>query len=359
MKITFVMPGYPKKPVGGYRIIFQYANELASRGHDLTIVFPAILKKAPIPKGLNNHIKWFVRKILYSIHLPDAPKIDWQIINPKVKMMYVHDLDEKYIPNSEIIIATAWQTAEWVNIYPKDKGRKYYFIQHYETWGGPKDRVDKTWLFSIKKIVIATWLKKVGEQLNAKNITVVPNAIDHGKFYITKNINDRNRKISMLYHKSDWKGSLDGIKAIEIVKDKFPDLETVFFGVSKRGNEIPEWIDYVQEPSQEYLRENIYNTSSIFVCPSWKEGWGLPASESMACGCALVSTDNGGVNDFAINNKTALLSPVKDPQKLANNITKLLLNDNLRIKLAKSGSEAIKMFRLDKSVSLFEKTLFS
>ena len=33
---------------------------------------------------------------------------------------------------------------------------------------------------------------------------------------------------------------------------------------------------------------------------SYYEGWGLPGTEAMACGCALVSTRNGGVDSYAI-----------------------------------------------------------
>ena len=36
--------------------------------------------------------------------------------------------------DGDIIIATGWQTASWVNTLPISKGHKIYFIQGMETW---------------------------------------------------------------------------------------------------------------------------------------------------------------------------------------------------------------------------------
>ncbi|GAA5661432.1 glycosyltransferase family 4 protein [Geobacillus stearothermophilus] len=359
MKITFILPSYPKKPVGGFKIVYQYANELVKRGHEVSIVHPAFMPNYPLSNNLSSKIKLTTKKLLcyyLKVTLP-FKGVNWQYIDPRVQMIYVPFPDEKFIPDGDVVIATAWHTAEYVNIYTSKKGKKFYFIQHYEIWSGPKDRVDKTWLMPLKKIVIASWLKDLGIKLGAKDITVVPNAIEHDKFYLTNKIEDRPKRISMLYHKSDWKGSSDGIKALEIVKKIVPDIQAVFFGVPERGKDIPDWIEYVQTPSQEYLRDNVYNNSSIFLCPSWTEGWGLPVSEAMACGCAIVSTKNGGVQDFAIHEETALLSPIKDPEQLANNIIRLLKDEKLRIRLAYAGNEKIKQFNFNHSTDLFERVL--
>ena len=38
-KITFVLPGYSKAPVGGYKIVFEYANQLADDGYNICILY--------------------------------------------------------------------------------------------------------------------------------------------------------------------------------------------------------------------------------------------------------------------------------------------------------------------------------
>lgn len=39
MRITFCLPEISTVPTGGYKIIFEYANRLSERGHEITLVF--------------------------------------------------------------------------------------------------------------------------------------------------------------------------------------------------------------------------------------------------------------------------------------------------------------------------------
>ena len=40
MKITFILPGVIKIPIGGVKIIYRYAKELSSLGHTVCIISP-------------------------------------------------------------------------------------------------------------------------------------------------------------------------------------------------------------------------------------------------------------------------------------------------------------------------------
>ncbi|MCK4793248.1 MAG: glycosyltransferase family 4 protein, partial [Desulfobacteraceae bacterium] len=184
-----------------------------------------------------------------------------------------------------------------------------------------------------------------------------PNGIDHTKYRLLQPIENRPPRIAMLYHIIDWKGSEDGIKALELARDKFPKLQAALFSRLARPKGLPEWIEYHCDPPQEDLVGRIYNGSSMYLCPSWREGWHLPPAEAMACGCAVVSTDIGGVRDYAEHGVTALLSPPRNPEALAQNILRLLEDDELRIRLAKAGHERIQEFTWERSTDLLEQFL--
>jgi glycosyltransferase involved in cell wall biosynthesis len=77
----------------------------------------------------------------------------------------------------------------------------------------------------------------------------------------------------------------------------------------------------------------------------------------MACGCAVVSTDCGGIREYAEHGVNALLSPPEDPKGLAQNVLRLLDDDNLRVRLAKAGYEKIQEFTWDKAVTRLEEVL--
>ena len=141
------------------------------------------------------------------------------------------------------------------------------------------------------------------------------------------------------------------------VKQKIPQLHVTMFGTPNKPD-LPEWFSYYQTPDKE-THNAIYNNASIFVAASKAEGMALPPAESMICGCALVCTDIPGFSMYAINEKTALTSPVYDCQKLAENIIKLIENNELRIELAKSGNKFIRQFTWEKAFALFSEMLES
>jgi glycosyltransferase involved in cell wall biosynthesis len=77
----------------------------------------------------------------------------------------------------------------------------------------------------------------------------------------------------------------------------------------------------------------------------------------MACGCALVTSNSRGVLDYAIPQETALVSEIKNPTALAQNILKLIRDNNLRFSLAKRGNQYIQRFTWEKAVSKFEEVV--
>ena len=79
--------------------------------------------------------------------------------------------------------------------------------------------------------------------------------------------------------------------------------------------------------------------------------------EAMACGCALVTTQNGGVEDFAIDNKTAILCEINNIDQMAEGGVKLLRDRELRYNMALAGYRKVREFRWKDSFQLFEKSI--
>jgi glycosyltransferase involved in cell wall biosynthesis len=102
------------------------------------------------------------------------------------------------------------------------------------------------------------------------------------------------------------------------------------------------------------LIEKVYNDSSIFLSPSCSEGFGLPAAEAAACGCAVVATQNGGIQEYLEHGVTGLLSPPKDPETLAENLCLLLGNEDLRVRLAKACNTVVAGLSWERSTDLLE-----
>ena len=363
MKITFVLPSFAIKPIGGVRIVYQYADGLVRRGHEVTVVHAGLMEPWQYIGRLkaSREAKVLARGLLNTVGASPAG-VTWQAVDPRVRMTYVATLTANNVPAGDSVIATSWRTAESVARYPDSKGAKNYLIQHYEVWDGPASRVDATWRAPMRKLVIAEWLYREGLRLGASEDSLVQlpgPGMDLESFQLTRPVNDRPNRVAMLWSEAPIKGGTDGVAALEEARRYVPDLEAVLFGVNSPPANLPGWIHYVSNPSLERLVGDIYNGSSIYLCPSRSEGWHLPPAEAMACGCALVSTQIDGVSDYALPGRTAVTASVGAQIALASGIVRLCQDPVERARMALAGQELIGRFGLERSLHALERGLES
>lgn len=351
MKINFILPFAGNKPIGGFKIVYEYANRLAKRNHTVNVIHPSLTFKDTALKNLGYRIRYYQRKLDKSYN-PSK----WFKLFPEVNSLFVKSIENKNIPDGDVLIATAWRTAVCSEKLSSKKGKKFYFIQHYEVWNGPEEEVIATWKMPFRKIVIAKWLKEIAESMNEK-AEYIPNAFDMDEFQCIVPPEKRaGNKIMMLYNELEFKGSRFGLEAFNILKCDIPELEVTLFGVPERPGTIPEWIKYYRTPERGLLKI-LYNESSIFLSPSLSEGFPLPPAEAMMCGAAIACSDIGGHREYAIEDETALLFKPSDTGAIVNTLNKLIKDDTLRTRIAINGNQFIKNFTWDRSVDKFEKTL--
>ena len=352
MKINFLLPSPPWIPVGGYRVVYEYANRLAEKNHEISVIHASHLKIKDLP--IKRRIKEFVGHCFFK---SVRPSINWQSINPKVKILYVWQPILKNISDADAIFATSWQTAEYVNDYGPEKGKKYYLVMDFDPWLGSYEELLRTWKMPFRKITISAWLTGKVVSGGVTDVYMVPIGIDFSRFKLINPIENRSGMISIMFHRALYKDIKTGIKALEICKNNFPDIKVFAFGPDKsKPDLLQEWIIYYGRLSDEKL-VRLYNETSIFVSSSIAEGFSLPPAEAMACGCAVVATDCGGIRDYAKHGVNCLLSQPQDEHALAENIIKLLKDDTLRKNIAIKGSEDIKNFNWEKSTTLLENLL--
>ena len=352
-RVVFFLPGIANRPIGGYKVVYEYANRLVDDGYIVNIIYPAymhiesdssVLRLLRLVKAVFRYLYCLITKS-HSCRL-------WFNLDERVKESVVPSLNEKWCPKSDIYVATSVRTAIYLNKYKKNK-QKLYLIQGYEKWGNvTEEKLKETYQFDLRKIVISKWLYKIVSKYD--DSVLIPNGFDFTFFKKNVDIEDRCKyNISMMFHEQELKGCNDGFKALDIVKKVFPQLQVALFGVYPKPENLPDWITYYRQPDK-ITFNNIYNNSAIFIATSHYEGWGLTVGEAMMCGCAVACTDNDGYREMAIDGETALLSPIKNHVALAENIIKLINNDSLRFKIARAGYESIKKFNWETSYKKFK-----
>lgn len=351
MVISFILHQHSVLPGGGPLVVYRYANGLSKLGHNVYVILPNNISLRPRLKFLDN-AKYWARKIgIKGGYKPTK----WLSIEKGVKIQWVPTLHYRYIPKSEYYVATYWKTAEVINSYNIDNSQKYYLIQgeDYVCEDVEIDRVIGTWKMPFKKIVISKALKTI---LNSygENVKYIPNGLDHDSFGIDIPIDKRNNlHLLMMYNPLKMKGAADGLHAIKMIKEKYPNIIVTIYGLEKRPSELPNWVRYHRNPSRLLLRK-LYNEAAIFIAPSHSEGWDLPACEAALCGAALCLTDIGGHQEYAIDGKSALMSQKGEPTKLAENIEKLIYNDAYRISLVTEQNSILKKYSWEHSIRQFE-----
>jgi glycosyltransferase involved in cell wall biosynthesis len=258
------------------------------------------------------------------------------------------------IPAADALIATAWQTAGAVAATAPEGGG-FYLIQHFEDWDDA-EVVRATWRLPLRKIVIAGWLEEMAVEIGEGERTVkVPNGLDGERFGVDAPSAERAPRVGALI--SAFKGEEDVVAAFAATRERVPQLSAIGYGVRPRPDLLPDWMDYQQLPSPEALRA-LYNGCSVFLQASRSEGWGLPATEAMLCGCAVVTYDNGGSREYATDGETALVvDPAAGAVGLAEALTRLCEDGELRLRLAAAGRERAAGFTWERATSSLERVL--
>ena len=79
--------------------------------------------------------------------------------------------------------------------------------------------------------------------------------------------------------------------------------------------------------------------ADIYVSPSLLEGFGLPIVEALACETPVVAADAGSVAE--VLGPGGILVKPRDPESLADEISKLLNEPSLRKQLGKAGRKYV------------------
>jgi tetratricopeptide (TPR) repeat protein len=162
----------------------------------------------------------------------------------------------------------------------------------------------------------------------------------------------------MVYRVPEWKGWSDGMEAFKIIKNRYGEgVELVVFGFTQPPNlDFP--FTYFQNPSLKLLPQ-IYSSCDVFVYTSHIEGLGKPPLEAMACKVAVVTTDNLGCREYAEDGRTALVVPIRNPERIAEAVVKLLENESLRKKIAMEGYQMVQQkFTWKKEIDALEELFY-
>jgi len=357
MKITFVLPYAGLS--GGIRVIATYAERLQKRGHDVFVV--SVPKPAPTVKQIARSMLkgngWPQPKPQSKASHFDTVNVRHQVLE---KVRPVTDAD---VPDADVVIATWWETAEWVAQLSQQKGAKAYFIQHYEVHDYlPVDRVKATWQLPMHKITIAQWLMDLARtEYGDEDISLVPNSVDIKHFFSEPRNRQAAFTVGMMYAEGGrayWKGCDISLNAVSLASQQVSDLKLIAFGTCAPSSEfpLPPYAEYTRQPRPERLRD-LYAKCDAWLFGSRVEGFGLPILEAMACRTPVIGAPVGAAPELLSDGAGFLVEP-ENPQAMADAIVRLSQTSNAEWKILSDAAYAkAKRYTWEDATVLFEYAL--
>lgn len=351
-RIAIFLPSLCLTQSGGYKVIFDYANRFADKGWDVQLVLPMFMLAGDgIFKKL---IKGVVRSVLLAV-CRNARRPKWFDLSEKVRTRIVLTLDQRFVPDADVYVATAANTAYYLMRYRNCAAA--YFVQGYETWILDESRLFDTYRSKLVKFSISNWLADEIRSVREQTVTVIPNGLDFNCWGCDIPYSNRYpHSIAVMYHPAEYKRFDISMSAILALKGKWPDLQVTVFGVYHRPETLPEWCSYHFRPTQQELRA-IYNDSAVYLAMSRSEGWGLTVGEAMACGCVVCCSNCKGYLEMATDRVNALVCATDDVHGASELVSMAFEDRGSSSRLSEAAVTGMRRFSSEKSFSIFEERL--
>jgi glycosyltransferase involved in cell wall biosynthesis len=350
MEIVFPMMGFSVS--GGVRALIEHANGLARRGHRVQVLvarpsrgpsFPlderVELKQATVRRSVLGELLWLMQEI------------------PKT---------------ADAVVANYYLTAYPVALATRSRSQNgYYFIQGYEPWFFVSDSKRRapflqrglatlSYRLPLCQIVVSAWLRKQLPGRSARGLPIVNDGVDASTFSPNpeaKGNRAMRRTIVTIARSDPGKGLHHFEQAMRIVARAMPD-STLLLVSQESGLTIDTPMSTATvRPRGDAELANCYNRADVFVFSSLREGFGMPPLEAMACGIPVVTTDCGGVLDYAEDGVNCLVVPVGNPQAMARAVHEILADGKLARRLSEAGIETARRYTWEAMVGKLESIL--
>jgi GT2 family glycosyltransferase/Tfp pilus assembly protein PilF len=312
-------------PSGGVKIIIEHVNRLKDRGHNVRLFC--------LRKESNN---WF---------------------KTNIEIEYI---TEEALPYTDVLVGTYFTTLPIVQ--KSNSLVKLHLCQGYEALlynehPHLKSVVEENYKLIKDKIVVSKWLKQIIDKQFELDTNYVRNAIELNDFSLKKH--SRNLEVRILIP-GNYNLEIKGVKvAVEAAQAFLKQVKGKIVRLASEKTDFDSQFEFhdMTKLSQEQIAK-VYQTCDVTICASHKvEGFSLHPLESMASGTPVVTTDNGGVNEYAIANHNSLIIPVNDVQKTISALQVLFHNGKLYNRLVERGIETANDYQWYKSIDMLESVL--
>lgn len=187
----------------------------------------------------------------------------------------------------------------------------------------------------------------------AEKLVTIYSGIEYDRFRVqvdkaqkcqSLGLNPAQPIIGMIGRLSPQKAPLDFVAAARHVLQQRPDAQFLMVGDGPQADEVQAAVANESRIKVLGYREDVPELLAIldvFALSSLWEGLGRALTEAMSVGLAVATTAVNGVPELVQHGETGLLSPPGEPQKLAENILRLINQPEEARVMARRGQERV------------------
>ena len=365
MRIIILVSLFPPKWLAGTEIAtYNIAKYLARRGHEVHVI-------TSWDEGLPNE-SFEEGFYVHRIRVPRL-RIGGYTLHALRELLLIKELSPDVVHAQSIPRGTACVLARKLFGVPCvvwGQGSDVYLPWRF------KEVISKFVLGNADALIALTGLmkQKIIELLGRErcDIFVIPNGIDYEFFssYLGKRGSvtsepGNNKKIVLYVGRLEpVKGVRYLVQAMGILRDgglRNVKLLIVGDGSEKKCLEelvkkldLEDYVVFAGKVSHEKIPEYMAS-ADVFVLPSLSEGFGMAVVEAMAMGLPVIASRVGGLPWIIRDGENGFLVEPRNPRDIAEKITLLLTNDNLRAYMSKRNIEEARKYSWEKIVEKLEK----
>ena len=219
-----------------------------------------------------------------------------------------------------------------------------------------KERVRSIFGMADTLLVLTNKLRVFFETIvDKEKIRILPNSVSTR--HVGETASDRDYdKILFLGRICRNKGITELLTAMDEIHVKNPDVRLYLGGIyeeSEYVSEVEKRSSYVQALGwiKNKEKDKWLDECGILVLPSYFEGFPLSVIEGMVHGCAVISTDVGGIPEAIEDGVSGILIKPKDVDGLKNAIERVISDKKKKKKISQGGMKNAKeKYSLEKNM---------
>ncbi|MBA2269431.1 MAG: glycosyltransferase [Chthoniobacterales bacterium] len=265
-----------------------------------------------------------------------------------------------HIDDADCSFATFWPTVENLTALVKG-GRRYYLVQDFEPSfyeGDPHHilRSENTYRAGLHCITLGPWLARLLRERSGATADHFDFAVDT-RIYRPRAAQRQEGQRRLCFYarpSTPRRGYALGLEALQIVKNRHPYLEIVFFGSAELNPEPPFPVTNRGKVTPDDLAE-LYCSCDVGVVFSLSNPSFVPL-EMMACRCAVVEIASERWESVLTHDRDAwLVEPTANA--IAEGILRLLDDDATRERIAENGYQRTRVMDWQHSARQVEAVL--